>query len=249
MEELVVDLFITAGRSARNLVMVTEAGAFGPSDFALDLAQSAARMKDVLLLVIGDAALANRYSDTILGSREFARVDLMSLAGDRALLLMEAASGALARRLEELRENHEWIVLAVPPPAKSPAARILAGMVDSIIVDVATETTTYQEVAAALAEVTRIAEPWTAAASRAQPVIVLTNGSSPGMSYAPLRRRETADKNRLKKDLNKDLGRDLGLTLNSQAKSESAKESKKPAIENGAQGSEETNAAVEGGTR
>ncbi len=256
LEELVVDLFISAGRSARNLVMVSEAGAFGPSDFALDLARSAAKMKDVLLLVIGDAAVAHRYSDTILGSSEFARVDLMSLAGDRALLLMEAASGALARRLEELRENHEWIVLAVPPAAKSPAARILAGMVDSIILDVAKESTTYQDVAAALAEVTRIAEPWTTAAAHGQPVIVLTNGNSSGMGYSPSRKREIGDKNRLKKDLGKDLGsdlgndleNDLGLKLTSQAKSETAKESKKSAIENGAPGSEETNVAVEGRT-
>jgi capsular polysaccharide biosynthesis protein len=245
MEELVVDLFINAGRSARNAVMVTELGAFAPTDFALDLAQSAARMGDVLLLVVGDAALANRYSDAILGSPDFARLDLMSLAGDHALLLTEAASGALARRLEELRANHAWIVLAVPPPAKSPAARILAGAVDSIIVDVATESTTYQDVAAALAEVTRIAEPWTTAAPHAQPVIVLTAGRSSRMSHSALRKREVKDKIRLKTDL----GQDSGLKRTLPAASETAKKPKTSDMEkDGEQGSDKTNVAVEGGS-
>ncbi len=240
IDALVVDIFISGGRSVRNAVMVIEAGAFGTPDFALDLAQSAARMRDVLLLVVGDSALANRYSDAILGSSEFAGLDLMSLAGDRTLLLTEAASGALARRLEELRGNHKWIVLAVPPASKSPAARILAGMVESIIVDVATESTTYHDVAATLAEVTRIAEPWSAAAPHTQPVIVLTNRDSSQMSSSALRKRGNAGKVRVKKD--------LGLKPTSQAKGETREEQKKSPAENGAQGSRETNAAVEGGT-
>jgi hypothetical protein len=136
-------------------------------------------------------------------------------------------------------------VLAVPPPAKSPAARILAGAVDSIIVDVATESTTYQDVAAALAEVTRIAEPWTTAAPHAQPVIVLTAGRSSRMSHSALRKREVKDKIRLKTDL----GQDSGLKRTLPAASETAKKPKTSDMEkDGAQGSDKTNVAVEGGS-
>ena len=93
--------------------------------------------------------------------------------------------------------------------------------------------TTYQEVAATLTEVTRVAEPWPTAAARAQPVIVLTEGSSSRMSHSALRKREATDRIRFRKDLETE----LGLRLNAQGKGEAAKEPEDPAAKAGAEGS------------
>lgn len=240
MEELVVDLFLEAGSSATGIVMVTDAGASGASDFALDLAQAAARMKEVLIVVIGDGELSSRYSEVILewGS-EFERVDLMSMADTRPLLLEEAASGVLERKLRELRKTHDLIVLAVPPVVKSPAARIMAGKVDFTIVNVAKDLTTYEDVAAALEELTRPRESWRTFEPREQPVIILSRGVSSGTRPVVTPKTEIADKPKVKEP---------ELNLASGAENEQESQSEEVAEVAGAPGAAETSIAVKGGT-
>jgi hypothetical protein len=61
-----------------------------------------------------------------------------------------AASGKLAETLTLLNLDYDWVILASPSMAHSPVSRVVARMVDKVILTVRAKTTNYEDVAEAL---------------------------------------------------------------------------------------------------
>lgn len=160
LRRLAARLFLASKSGDKRLVLVAGTHEVARTDFAFDLALAASQMKTVLLVTAGDEALTARYAKLVEEAlSDGAQIDFRSLAGNSSQLLVWAASDVLPQKLAELRRDYDWIVLASPPPACSPAVGILATMADSVVLNVIEGLTTYEDVATSLREITCLGEP------------------------------------------------------------------------------------------
>lgn len=183
IEEMAVNIFLAPGARAKQTVVVASAGGTRQNDLAFDLALAASRMKSVLLAVADHDSMAAQYAEAADAARRGgAQIHCCLLAADRADLLAQAASGALARTLQDMRRCYDWIVLAAPSTSASPAARVMVRLADSIVLNVAAGATEYRDVATSLREVSASGEASRAGRPRRKVFFALTDAEAPSAS-------------------------------------------------------------------
>jgi uncharacterized protein involved in exopolysaccharide biosynthesis len=183
IEEMAVNIFLAPGAKVKQTVVVASAGGSPQNDLAFDLALAASRMKSVLLAVADHDSMAAQYAEAADAARRGgAQIHCCLLAADRADLLAQAASGALARTLQDMRRCYDWIVLAAPSTSASPAARVMVRLADSVVLNVAAGTTEYRDVATSLREVSALGEASRFGRPRRKVFFALTDAEAPSAS-------------------------------------------------------------------
>jgi capsular polysaccharide biosynthesis protein len=182
IEEMAVNIFMAPGARTKQTVVVAPAGGSQQNDLAFDLALAASRMKSVLLAVADHDSMAAQYAEAADAARRGgAQIHCCLLAADRADLLAQAASGALARTLQDMRRCYDWIVLAAPSTSASPAARVMVRLADSVVLNVAAGATEYRDVATSLREVSASGEASRAGRPRRKVFFALTDAEAPSV--------------------------------------------------------------------
>ncbi|MCW2285388.1 capsular polysaccharide biosynthesis protein [Rhodoblastus acidophilus] len=165
LQNAALKLFLSTSPGNKQVVLVIAAGdAEGPT-FAADLAEAASQIRPVLVLS-ADAALTMHSADPDPGLKERPQIAFRSLAQSPQHLLAMAGSGPLAATLTRHRQHHDLIIIAAPPATVSPAGRILASMVDAIIVPVELESVNYDDVAELMRDLGQEGGLWNEGAPR-----------------------------------------------------------------------------------
>jgi uncharacterized protein involved in exopolysaccharide biosynthesis len=182
IEEMAVNIFMAPGTRSKQTVVVAPAGGSQQNDLAFDLALAASRMKSVLLAVADHDSMAAHYAEAADAARRGgAKIHCCLLAADRADLLAQAASGALARTLQDMRRCYDWIVLAAPSTSASPAARVMVRLADSVVLNVVAGATEYRDVATSLREISASGEASRAGRPRRKVFFALTDAEAPSV--------------------------------------------------------------------
>lgn len=168
LQNAALKLFLSATPGHKRVILVVAAGAADGPTFAADLAEAASQIRPVLVLS-ADAALTSPSADDdpfnpALPERR--QIAFRSLAQSSQDLLSMAGSGPLAATLTRHRQHHDLIIIAAPPATVSPAGRILASMVDAIIVPVVLDAVKYDDIADVMRELGQDGGLWSEGTAR-----------------------------------------------------------------------------------
>lgn len=190
LEAIAVSIFLAPNAGSQLLIMVSSVDQSPGCDFVFDLAVMASQLKRTLLVDLVNPAdhISTDRRRLAADAHRQMPLDLsyISLVRDGTNLLSLAASGSLAERVKRLRNDYDWIILAAPPVNASPVSKVIAGMVDKIVLTVRAEATVYSDVAEAIKLLASPDEDWWR--SRLHPPLAFVMTDLPKKKKVPMLR-------------------------------------------------------------